>query len=126
MIRIIVELQEVTYRLNLQENEYNELKKAINLSEIESDDLINKLNNPLIIHKTKGKLKAIQKATNKRSEIAKNKILNAINLLRLENMPISYANIQKRSGVGFNTIKKYVDESILTKRKIFRDKKVEE
>ncbi len=115
----------ITYRFNLLENEYNELKRAINLKEITNDELLEKLNNPLKIYKTKSKLKAVQLASKKRSEIAKEKVLNAINLLRLENSPISYANIQKVSGVGFNTVKKYVPENILTKRKIF-NKKVED
>ena len=111
----------ITYRFNLLENEYNELKKAINLKEI-NDELLEKLNNPLKIYKTNSKLKAVQLASKKRSEIAKEKVINAINLLRLENSPISYANIQKVSGVSFNTVKKYVPESILTKRKIFNKK----
>ena len=115
----------ITYRFNLLENEYKELKKAINLKEITNDELLEKLNNPLKIYKTNSKLKAVQLASKKRSEIAKEKVINAINLLRLEDSPISYANIQKVSGVGFNTVKKYVPENILTKRKIF-NKKVED
>lgn len=53
------------------------------------------------------KVEAMQKATNARIEQAKEKILNAINLLRLENKNISNYAISKVSGCSINTVRKY-------------------
>ena len=53
--------------------------------------------------------KAAAKATAAREYKAKEKIENAINLLRLENKNISEYAIAKTSGCSINTVKKYRD-----------------
>jgi len=50
-----------------------------------------------------------QKATKIRSDRAKAKIQNAINLLRIENKKVSYYAIAQVSGVSYSTVKKYVN-----------------
>ena len=50
------------------------------------------------------------KATEKRSELAREKIQNAINLLRLENKEITTYSISKIGKVGFQTVQKYLGE----------------
>lgn len=53
--------------------------------------------------------KAVATATKAREQKAKEKIQNAINLLRLENKNISEYAIAKTSGCSINTVKKYRD-----------------
>lgn len=54
------------------------------------------------------KQQATQKATKVRSEKAKEKIQNAINLLQLENKAITHYSISQASGVSYNTVKKHI------------------
>lgn len=56
------------------------------------------------------KQQATQKATKVRSDRAKEKIQNAINLLQLENKAITHYSISQASGVSFNTVKKHIPE----------------
>ena len=51
--------------------------------------------------------KAAAKATATREQKAKEKIQNAINLLRMENKNLSNYAIAKTSGCSINTVKKY-------------------
>ena len=53
------------------------------------------------------KKKAMLIATNARIEKAKKKIENAINILRMENRPITIYSVSKESGVSYNTASKY-------------------
>jgi len=50
---------------------------------------------------------AMKKATKMRITQAKSKIENAINLLRMENRPITVYSVAKESGVSYNTASKY-------------------
>lgn len=56
------------------------------------------------------KRRATQKATKVRSERAKEKMENAINLLHLENKAITHYSIAQTSGVSFNTVKKHIPD----------------
>jgi len=49
-------------------------------------------------------------ATATRQKKAKEKIQNAINILKLENKPITPYNVSKMSGVSFVTARKYLQE----------------
>ena len=53
------------------------------------------------------KKKAMIEATNVRIRKAKEKIENAINILRMENRPITIYSVSKESGVSYNTASKY-------------------
>jgi len=65
------------------------------------------------LHKSAKKQEAMRKATEHRSTIAKEKINNAINILRIENKNISIYSLSKTSGVAYNTIKKYISKELL-------------
>lgn len=56
------------------------------------------------------KKRATKKATQVRSDRAKEKIQNAINLLHLENKAITHYSISKTAGVSFNTVKKHIPD----------------
>ena len=102
-----------TVRLDLSENEFEVLKsyidfekmeeaiknfdyeyyKRLNIEEPTEATLFKKLNNPKKIKYSLKKVVATREATEKRSQNAKEKIQNAINILRLENKKISHYSI---------------------------------
>jgi len=57
---------------------------------------------------TSSKKNAAKKAANSRREKAREKIQNAINLLRMENKPITTYSISKVSGVHFQTVQRHL------------------
>jgi len=110
------------YRIDLAKYEFEELKILIGYireyakeyqekTEQELyiyDDLLKKLENPKKIHHNKRSISA-SIATETRVKKVKEKIVNAINLLRLENKKITAYAVSKASGVSFPTVKKYFD-----------------
>jgi uncharacterized membrane protein len=52
-------------------------------------------------------INVMKRATNARTQKAKEKIENAINILRMENRPITIYSVSKESGVSYNTASKY-------------------
>jgi len=66
------------------------------------------LQNTKRIVATRGKKEAAKKAANSRREKAREKIQNAINLLRMENKPITTYSISKVSGVHFQTVQRHL------------------
>lgn len=79
------------------ENTPEELKKAIEV--IESYGLKAK--------STAKQQKSAQRATKVRSDRAREKITNAINILRMENKPINCNSVAVVSGCSINTVRKY-------------------
>jgi hypothetical protein len=75
--------------------------------------LLEKIANPIKIHKSRYKTQAAAKATSVRSAKAKAKIDNAINMLRFEAKEITHYSISKFSEVSFMTVKKYVSDDYL-------------
>jgi len=59
---------------------------------------------------TSSKKNAAKKAANSRREKAREKIQNAINLLRMENKPITTYSISKVSGVHFQTVQRHLKD----------------
>lgn len=53
------------------------------------------------------KIKAVKKATEARSKKAKDKIINSINILRMEGKKLSVNAVAKDAGVSYNTAVKY-------------------
>lgn len=102
------------YRLDLDADYLALLQKYINKLDVFEDDLIlfNELkeiiNNPKKIKRSINKKIAAKKATAFRTSKVKEKIQNAINLLRIENKKITHYSIAKTAGVSFNTVKKYI------------------
>ncbi len=91
-----------------------EFKKVFEYKEDERDEFIESLKdlaNKIIKEYNKPikttKRNATKKATNTKIEIAKEKINNTINLMKLEGKKINVNSIAKNSGVAYNTVKKY-------------------
>lgn len=95
------------YRLDLNGKDFEALKKNKELSFL--------CEKAKIIKQSDKKSKAAATATAARTKIAKQKIENAINFLRLENKEITHYSISKFSKVSFVTVKKYVSNEYLEK-----------
>lgn len=77
--------------------EFDSYKKALKLFE----SIIKKGN-------SKNSNKSTVRATEVRSQQTKDKIQNAINLMRLENKKFTHYSISKESGVSYNAVKKHI------------------
>jgi predicted transcriptional regulator len=110
----------MTYLIQTNENELKKLKYAIfsaNIDEATKKELLSFLAR-LKARKTTDKvLRATNKATKKRTDSAKKKIENAINIMRLENKKMTYYAIAKRANVSYNTAKKYAKEIVMSSSK---------
>ena len=124
-----------TVRLDLSENEFEVLKsyidfekmeeaiknfdyeyyKRLNIEEPTEATLFKKLNNPKKIKYSLKKVVATREATEKRSQNAREKIQNAINILRIENKKITHYSISQVAEVSFVTVKKYISDDVLKK-----------
>ena len=91
----------------------SEYYKIWNIQESSASTLLKKLQNPKEIKRSPKKAIASFKATESRSKKAKEKIQNAINILRITNEKITHYSISKCSGVSFTTVKKYLDEDTI-------------
>lgn len=94
-------------RLTLNDNEVMELMKAISKSNYPLYSKIQKQYNDDISRDITKKQLSIQEATKHRVSATKEKIINAINILRLEDKEITTYAISKVSGCSYNTAKKY-------------------
>ncbi len=103
-----------SYRIDLDMYQLHILKKYINTIEVSEEDVImfneikEKMNNPKKIKRSVKKLMATDKATEARITQAKNKIQNAMNILRFENKKLTHYSIAKTAGVSYTTVKKYI------------------
>ena len=124
-----------TMRLDLSESEVEVLKsyidfekmeeaiknfdyeyyKRLNIEEPTEATLFKKLNNPKKIKYSLKKVVATREATEKRSQNAREKIQNAINILRIENKKITHYSISQVAEVSFVTVKKYISDDVLKK-----------
>ncbi len=92
----ILEDKELSNKLDFKENDNEEFKLLI--EQIEKN-----LNTPA----PQSKKLAAKRATIIRQDRVKEKIRNAVNLLHLENGKINVNSVSKKSGVAYNTVKKY-------------------
>lgn len=94
-------------RLTLNDDEVTKLLNIIQTIDTELYNVINTQYKADISKDKSKKQSSIKEATKKRERIAKDKIINAINLLRIENKNITAYAIAKKSGCSYNTVKKY-------------------
>jgi len=104
-----------TYRIDLQVEYLELLQKYINqIDNVDERDTImlneikEMINNPKKIKRSVNKMIACDKATEARTKKAKEKIQNAVNILRMQGKKITYYSISKESGVAYQTVKKYL------------------
>lgn len=108
-------MEEIIYRVSLKKNEWEYLCRVFEKNQNLNSTVRAKIQNAKVIKNTEKKVNATKKATATRTARAKEKIQNAINILRLENKPITYYSIRKESGVSHQTIVKYINRNELEK-----------
>jgi len=74
----------------------------------EKEKLLKALDNAKIIKYSPKKANAAEQATAARTKKAKEKIQNAVNILRMENKKITYYSVAKTAKVSYSTVKKYI------------------
>jgi len=102
-------------RLQLEGIEFtipNKLWQAVVEEKIKDIEVINAINT--LINKSEmltDKRQNPEKARKAKTSKVKEKIQNAINLLRLQGKPINAYQVSKLSGVAYNTARKYIKNS---------------
>jgi len=102
------------YRIDLEAHQIEILQKYIKQIDpaeydlITLDELKEIVNNPKKIKRSVKKMLAADTATAARTAKAKEKIQNAINILRMENKKITHYSIAKMASVSYATVKKYI------------------
>ena len=96
-------------RLNFTEEEIDKIFEALRSDEeVRNLFLQRYAETKAKLQNNSKKKEAAAKATEARTAVAKKKIEDAINLLRIENKKINYNTIAKRAKVSYLTVKKYV------------------
>jgi len=93
-------------RLRLKEDDFEEDGRFEGLKEFK-ETLFNKIENVIQI-KNSNKRIATSKANEAKINKSKEKIENAINLLRMENKQPTAYSVAKIAGISYNTAKKYL------------------
>ena len=105
------------YRIDLDAREFEILKKYLN--KLDANKIIEydlptfnvmkqKIDKPKKIKHSWRKVFATEKATKARTAKVKEKINNAVAMLRMENKEVTPYQVSKASGVSFVTVKKYL------------------
>lgn len=98
-------------RITLNDDEVLEVMKAISKTNYPLYTKIQKQFDTDVKRDITKKQTAIREATKARERIAKEKIINAINLLRFEGKKLTAYAIAKESGCSYNTVKKVREKS---------------
>ncbi|WP_024790709.1 hypothetical protein [Lebetimonas sp. JS085] len=96
-------------RLKLKNIEFtlpNRLIDAVITDKISDPEIINAINTLLTKSKVINRLKNPERARAAKITKTKEKIQNAVNLLRLQGKPVNAYQVAKLSGVSYNTAKK--------------------
>jgi hypothetical protein len=80
---------------------------SLDVSKSIINELMHQINNGKELKYSQKKSNAAKKATELRAKMARKKIVNAINILRMENRNITEYAVAKVSGCSINTVKKY-------------------
>jgi len=107
------------FNLFLEFVKIDEIKKAYEVTKDEEFNVYLKflkmLEKPKIIKYSSKKSKAAAAATEARIEKVKEKINNAINILKLEGKKLNFHNIAKTANVAYLTVRKYLTKEDLEK-----------
>ena len=117
------------FRLNLEEDEFKILKKNLDLKNLENNDFLNslmqKIDNPIFIHRSSKKELSAKNARNTRILAKKYEIEKAIENLKIKNKTINFSDIVRESGVHRMTICKYISKDDLKKINLEMEKRRE-
>eukprot|EP01029_Cantina_marsupialis_P019268 TRINITY_DN44772_c2_g2_i2.p1 TRINITY_DN44772_c2_g2~~TRINITY_DN44772_c2_g2_i2.p1 ORF type:complete len:104 (+),score=15.16 TRINITY_DN44772_c2_g2_i2:150-461(+) len=94
-------------RLTITDNEFEALQKILLQNDITLYNRINEEFKKSVLSRTKKKIKATVKANNVKRKKSETAVINAINILRLENKAITIYSVAKTAEISYNTAKKY-------------------
>lgn len=94
-------------RLTLTDDEVSKILTVLHYSENDYTDLMEKIQEQWQRPIKQSKRDATIKATNTKIKITKDKIQNAVNLMRLEGEKMTPYSVAKKAGVSYNSAKKY-------------------
>lgn len=120
-------MKKIIKRIEMSQSEYRELIGALN--ELETTySFFTAIKEAKTIEITSKKRGATKRATQTRILLSKEKIQNAINILRMENRIIDYKSISETGEVSIVTVKKYIsfDDLIVLNKNIEIDKLIGE
>jgi len=109
-----MEKYDFKYRIDLDYDYWQLLVKYLDQIEPAEEDYIlfnemkEKVLNPKKIKRSAKKMIAAEDATAARTKKAKEKINNAVNILRMEGKPVTAYRVSKVAGISYNTAKKYI------------------
>jgi len=101
-LEILQEILEDNKKNDKYENYYLQLESFKSLNEM--------IEKPKEIKYSGARANALAVATKARTKKAKEKIENAINILRIECKPITHYSISSVAKVSYNTVKKYISD----------------
>ena len=96
------------YKIKLDEEQYRKLMWYLQDNNQELYEMIKE--NKEMVHIYGSKVRRTQKATKAKIEKSKEKIRNAINLLKMEGKEITAYAVAKTAGISYNTAKKYLEQ----------------
>ncbi|RXK06096.1 hypothetical protein [Halarcobacter bivalviorum] len=96
-------------RITITNNEFNALQKILVQNDMSLYNRINEEFQKSVLSRTSKKIKATVKANNAKRKKSKNAVVNAVNILRLENRDITIYSVAKTAEISYNTAKKYKD-----------------
>ena len=115
-------------RLNLEDEEFEILKKNLDLKNLEnnefSNSLMQKIENPIFISRSRKKELSAKNARNTRVLAKKYEIEKAIENLKIKNKTINFSDISRESGVHRMTICKYISKDDLEKINLEIEKRI--
>jgi len=120
------------YRLDLKYDDIILLQELISNIEVEEqykivyDELKEIIDNPKHIRISIKKKTATELATKARISKVKEKINNAINILRLQDKEFTHYNIAKEAKVSFITVKKYLSDKMIEQLNNIEIEEIEE
>ncbi|WP_321315418.1 hypothetical protein [Halarcobacter sp.] len=94
-------------RITITDNEFNAIQKILLQNDITLYNRVNEEFKKSVLSCTKKKIKATVKANNVKRKKSKNAVVNAVNVLRLENRDITVYSVAKTAQISYNTAKKY-------------------
>lgn len=94
-------------RLTITNSEFNALQEILLQNDMTLYNRINEEFEKSVLSRTSKKIKATVKANNIKKKRSKEAVVNAVNILRLENKSITVYSVAKTAEISYNTAKKY-------------------
>ncbi len=96
-------------RITITNHEFDALQKILVQNDMTLYNRINEEFKKSVLSRTKKKIKATTKANMVKRKKSKEAVVNAVNMLRLEDRKITIYSVAKTASISYNTAKQYQD-----------------